>query len=909
MDELNFQRIKFGQYAKEKDENITTYGNITVDCPVTHYSPITFTHPESYIIVPGVAYIGSLSFSFKFRTYEAEGLLATHRAIDLTSANIVLWLINGRLKLEVSYQHPYKQITLHAGESLSDGFWHKVDVFISGSVVNMKLDEHEQERRVMPPNKFMNNLKFTLGGSKSQPIGFVGCMKDIFAQGIKVNSSLQNTSGILFNKCVPKDQCFTNPCKNTGRCLQKQSAFKCDCSHTNYTGELCDQPKFTDKESCEDWRAAGKTRDGSYWISPNKIKPILAYCKMSNAREPITIIHHTNIAKEEKAYRPTTKKQGFYYHPIEYSIDLPSIRALIAKSKHCRQHLRYNCFNSLLFDSTHEFKLETGRGARWISRDGQTMDYWAGATPGSHKCACAMTRTCVRHDLSCNCDAWDSVWRTDEGYITDSSTLPVIDIKFSVRGIGKRSNFTLGPLECFGKKDAPTTTTIRPTTHRAAVETTTSPKTMKTDDIEIATTRPTATRNTTSINTSTKTDDPTYGAPIDNPPRIVIIESQGKYITIRQNANQELILIILSVILAVFIIVIIVLMVRQNLFLPCKCIEGPAYRDVNHVDSVELGPPSSLFTNVDTEVVEYEASPYPVRGVNGVLINSRRNDSTIHVNILESSSMEEADRLHLSGGSSSDFEEKEDCNKNKCESPQYEDIECLEMVLLKSPQETIVEVEKLKEALYDVISASEVNINNNPVTKETKDDVIQEDENYNNTLSSYDMQFSRPPSYQDIDRATSSSSQETQSDSTHAQSYRTSATSSSSWDENSDYETMDNLVNNHDSPLFNVSTDKNDHLSINDHHANTYDSPKHIFVHLHQDNTSYLQEQENKPLITKTSSSNQNTLKTIHNNGPITNNVVDDVTSDRDELLTQSYGDTAGHNDSEWRGSDSDTSK
>ena len=915
MEDIKYKRLQFDHYAKTQNENITTYGNITIGCPKGEYSPITFTHPESYVIVPAVAYIGSISFSFKFRTYESEGLLLTHTPVDLTSAKITLWLIHGRLKLDVSYPHPFKQITLHAGKSLSDGFWHKLDVFVSGSVVDMKLDKHEQSHRINPPNKFMNNLKITLGGSKSQPIGFVGCMKDIFAQGVKVNSSLQNTSRILFNQCLPYDQCFTNPCKNAGRCLQKQNEYKCDCSHTNYTGALCDEPKFTDKESCEDWRAAGKTKDGNYWVSPNRIKPFLVYCKMTSAQEPITIVRHTNIAKQETAYRPSSKKQGFYYHPIEYSIDLMSIRALIAKSKHCRQHLRYNCINSLLFDSTHEFALETGRGARWVSREGQTMDYWAGATPGSKKCACGLTRTCVRHDLACNCDAWDGIWHTDEGYITDSSTLPVIDVKFSVRGTSKSSNFSLGPLECFGNKDPPTITTFRPTTHLVD-DTTSSSKTpdkMKTDDNKMKkTTTPTAIANTTSA----KTDGPTYGSPIDNPPRIVIIESQGKYITIRQNANQELILIILSVILAVFIIAIIILMIRQNLFLPCKCIDGPAYRDVHHVDSVELGPPSSLFTNVDTEVVEYEASPYPVRGVNGVLINSRRNDSSIHVNVLESNSLEESDRLHLSGGSSPEFDEKEDWNKNKCESPEYEDIECLEMVLLKSPQETIVEVEKLKEALYEVISASEVNINNNPVTKETKDDVMQEDENYNNTLSSYDMQFSRPPSYQDIDRTTSSSSQETQSDSTHAQSYRTSATSSSSWDENSDYETMDNLVNSHDSPLFNVSIDqnnhllidKNDHLSINDRHANTYDSPNNIFVHLHQDTTSHSQEQEDKPLMTKTSSSNQNTLKTIHNNEPITNHVVDDA-CDHDELLTQSYGDTAGHNDRKWRGSDSDTSK
>lgn len=908
-DEVFFNRWMFGQLTKNHDGNITVKGNATIGCPSTHYSPITFKHPESYVIVPTSPYINSLSFSFQFRTYESEGLLATHTAESL-GAKVVLLLIDNRLKLEVLYQQPFKQIMLYAGESLSDGLWHAVAVFVSGSVVNMELDGHEQQQRIKPPHKFTNNLQITLGGS---PVGFVGCMKDIFAQGLKVNTSQQTTSNVLFNQCVPNDRCFSNPCKNEGRCLQRQNEFKCDCSHTNFTGERCGHPTFVNKESCEDWHAMGKKNDGYYWISPDGITPFRIYCKMRNVKKPITIIQHTNIEHEEKAIRPSTKRQGFYFHPVRYKVDLASIRALIAKSTHCRQHLRYNCFNSPLFDSTHDFKLETGRGARWISRDGKTMDYWAGATPGSKKCACGLTRACVRHDLACNCDAWDGVWRKDEGYITDSSTLPVMNIKFSVRGISKSSNFTLGDLECFGKKEPPTTT-VRPTTptnkHTSHLSHT-SDKKESTDKDSATTTSPT-TANTSLVGENTKTDESTFGPAIDNPPRIVIIETKGKYITIRQNANQELILIILSVILAVFIIAIIVLMIRQNLFLPCKCIDGPVYRDVNHVDSVELGPPSSLFTNVDTEVVEYEACPYQERGMNGVLINSRRSDSTIQINVLESGSMEDTDRLHLSGGSSSDFDDKEDWNKNKCDGPEYEDIECLEMVLLKSPQETIVEVEKLKEALYEVISASEVNINNNPITKETKDDVIQEDENYNNTLSSCGMQFSRPPSYQDIDQACSSS-QETQSDSTHAQSYRTSGGSSSSWDENSDYETMDNIDTNLDSPLFNhctvevLSIDKNDHISINDHYANIYDSPDNIFPH--KDSSPHSQENirpENEPLVTKTSSSNQNTLKTIHRNEPITNHVVGD---ENDKLLTQLDSETAGHNDCELRGSESDTSK
>ena len=48
----------------------------------------------------------------------------------------------------------------------------------------------------------------------------------------------------------------------------------------------------------------------------------------------------------------------------------------------------------------------------------------------------------------CNCDNNDSQWRVDEGYLTDKNTLPVIGLEFNKKSA--KSDFTLGPLECWG---------------------------------------------------------------------------------------------------------------------------------------------------------------------------------------------------------------------------------------------------------------------------------------------------------------------------------------------------------------------------------------------------------------------------------------------------------------------------
>lgn len=43
--------------------------------------------------------------------------------------------------------------------------------------------------------------------------------------------------------------------------------------------------------------------------------------------------------------------------------------------------------------------------AWWVSRTGQRMDYWAGATPGSRMCQCGVLGSCLDQTKWCNCDA------------------------------------------------------------------------------------------------------------------------------------------------------------------------------------------------------------------------------------------------------------------------------------------------------------------------------------------------------------------------------------------------------------------------------------------------------------------------------------------------------------------------
>ena len=150
-------------------------------------------------------------------------------------------------------------------------------------------------------------------------------------------------------------------------------------------------------------------------------------------------------------------KGSDYLHEITYSIGMEQIEKLIRKSSKCRQHVRFHCFQSKLLNSPNG-----PPHALWLSRDSERQNYWGGAEPGSEKCACGMSDppTCAGTGKFCNCDNKDRIWQVDEGYLTDKNALPVTALVFNSKS--ERSDFTVGPLECWGGLDKYKISMIQP---------------------------------------------------------------------------------------------------------------------------------------------------------------------------------------------------------------------------------------------------------------------------------------------------------------------------------------------------------------------------------------------------------------------------------------------------------------
>lgn len=128
---------------------------------------------------------------------------------------------------------------------------------------------------------------------------------------------------------------------------------------------------------------------------------------------------------------------------VKYSsVSISQLVKLAQISTQCKQYIYFRCTGDVAFVS---------EGAWWVSHDDTKQYYWGGATPGTRKCACGMTKTCLSSSAKCNCRNSGGGWRTDEGYLTDKSKLPVKIVYLAdTDGSHEYGYFFLGKLKCSG---------------------------------------------------------------------------------------------------------------------------------------------------------------------------------------------------------------------------------------------------------------------------------------------------------------------------------------------------------------------------------------------------------------------------------------------------------------------------
>ena len=195
--------------------------------------------------------------------------------------------------------------------------------------------------------------------------------------------------------------------------------------------------------TCSEVKTEISIISGDYLIDPDGIQgenPFSVYCSM-NDKEGIgvTVVSHDS---EDRTHVNGFEGAGSYSRHIQYiGASLSQLKGLTEASKSCEQFIKFECRSALLGRRDHGY---------WLSRDGEKMTYWGGATYGN-RCACGMNNSCADPHYFCNCDKNDQIWREDSGVLTNKSHLPVSQLRFGDTGNPDEEGYhTLGKLRCYG---------------------------------------------------------------------------------------------------------------------------------------------------------------------------------------------------------------------------------------------------------------------------------------------------------------------------------------------------------------------------------------------------------------------------------------------------------------------------
>ena len=150
-----------------------------------------------------------------------------------------------------------------------------------------------------------------------------------------------------------------------------------------------------------------------------------------------TAIAHADSGKEIRV--SGYEKAGSYTKIISYNQDFGSIIKIVDRSYRCQQRIKTQCYHSLI------------RSFSFLkNRLYQTMTYWAGGPSDGTGCACGIANTCDKAGTKCNCDANDNKLRSDDGFVTKKSDLPITMIHTGdTGGRSEYKIYAIWDVECF----------------------------------------------------------------------------------------------------------------------------------------------------------------------------------------------------------------------------------------------------------------------------------------------------------------------------------------------------------------------------------------------------------------------------------------------------------------------------
>ncbi|KAM8956001.1 contactin-associated protein-like 4 isoform 4-T4 [Lycaon pictus] len=458
LENLYYNGVDIIDLAKRQKPEIIAMGNVSFSCSQSQSVPVTFLSPRSYLALPGFSGEDELSASFQFRTWNKAGLLLFSE-LQLVSGGLLLFLNDGKLKLNL-YQPGRLPSDITAGVvGLNDGQWHSISLSARRNHLSMVVDgQVASAASSLGPEQLYSGGTYYFGGCpdnsfgskcKNPLDGFQGCMRLISISNRIVDlisvqqGSLGNFSDLQIDSCGITDRCLPNYCEHGGECSQSWNTFHCNCANTGYTGATCHNSIY--EQSCESYKHRGNT-SGFYYIDSDgsgPLEPFLLYCNMTETAWTV-IQHNGSDLTRVRNTNPENPYAGFF----EYVASMEQLQATINLAEHCEQELTYYCKKSRLVN-----KQDGSPLSWWVGRTNETQTYWGGSLPDPQKCTCGLEGNCIDSQYYCNCDADRNEWTNDTGFLSYKEHLPVRKIVVTDTGRPhSEAAYKLGPLLCRGDR-------------------------------------------------------------------------------------------------------------------------------------------------------------------------------------------------------------------------------------------------------------------------------------------------------------------------------------------------------------------------------------------------------------------------------------------------------------------------
>uniref|UniRef100_A0A0P4XQR9 Neurexin-2-beta n=1 Tax=Daphnia magna TaxID=35525 RepID=A0A0P4XQR9_9CRUS len=257
--------------------------------------PITFTTPDTVLMLPSWEAMKTGSMSFKIRTNEPNGLLLYNNGAPHAQGDyFAVELVNGHVYLHLDLGSGSVKVKA-TSRRIDDGTWHEITISRNGKSGRATVDGASTDF-VTPGDSYQLELDGSLmvGGigmvvdnaaipsglwSATLRHGYVGCMRDLVINGNAVDLAAfarQQDSGAIRPAChVLPPQCESQPCMNGGTCTEGWNRFLCDCSSTSFNGPTCGKDAATlsfdgnqhfrvafdspSRSEAEDWRLRFRT--------------------------------------------------------------------------------------------------------------------------------------------------------------------------------------------------------------------------------------------------------------------------------------------------------------------------------------------------------------------------------------------------------------------------------------------------------------------------------------------------------------------------------------------------------------------------------------------------------------------------------------------------------------------------